>query len=107
MMKDWPVGILTLTIWAYWGTVFLLVFLKRIRHGQGAGVIPRQRWEKRLWLVVVPVFLAWNTFPALACTLDHGPFSLPDWAVNVPAIYTIRSAAAVLGVSPPTGNGQR
>ena len=99
MIKDWPVCILTLTIWAYWGTVFLLVVVKRLRHGHGAGVIPRQRWEKRLWLGVVPVFLAWNTFPALAVCLEHGPFSLPDWAVNVSGIHTTRRVAAVVGVA--------
>lgn len=98
MPKDWPIGVLTLTIWAYWSTVFLLVFYKRIRHGQRAGVLPRQRWEKRLWFAVGPVFLAWNTFPALAAWLDQGPFSLPTWASEVPAVFVTRAVAASLGV---------
>ncbi len=98
MTIDWPVGTLTLTVWAYWSTVFLLVFYKRIRYGQRAGVVPRQRREKRLWLGVCAVFLAWNTLPALAAYLDHGPFSLPDWAVSVPAVYATRCTAAVVGV---------
>ena len=98
MAKDWPVGVLTLTIWAYWGAVILLVLYKRMRHGQRAGVLPRHRWEKRLWYGVVPVFLAWNTFPALAALLQHGPFALPAWAADVPAVYALRCAAAVVGV---------
>ena len=98
MPKDWPVSVLTLTIWAYWGTVIALVIYKRIRFGHAAGLIPRQRWEKRLWLGVVPVFLAWNTFPALAASLQDGPFSLPDWAVSVPAAYAFRCTTALLGV---------
>ncbi len=98
MAKDWPVCVLALTIWAYWSTVLLLVFVKRMRCGQGAGVIPRHRWEKRLWLGVVPVFLAWNSFPFLAASLHSGPFSLPGWASSVPAVYGVRCGAAGLGV---------
>src|SRR5437762_3607765 len=98
MARDWPLAVLTLTVWAYWGTVILLAFYKRMRYGQRAGVIPRHRWEKRLWLGVVPVFLAWNTLPVLAATLHHGPFSLPGWAGSVPLVYGFRCAAAVLGV---------
>jgi protein-S-isoprenylcysteine O-methyltransferase Ste14 len=87
-----------LTIWAYWGTVLLLAFAKRASSGHGAGVIPRHRWEKRLWLGVVPVVLAWNAFPALAASLHHGPFALPSWASSAPAVYALRCAAAALGV---------
>ena len=34
MATDWPIWALTWTIWAYWGTVILLVVYKRVRHGQ-------------------------------------------------------------------------
>ena len=61
-------------------------------------MIPRHRWEKRLWLGVVPVFLCWNSFPFLAATLRHGPFSLPEWAVSVEMVYVVRCCAAVLAV---------
>ena len=98
MANDWPVLVLTLTIWTYWGTVLLLVLYKRLRYGQGAGVIPRHRGEKRLWRGILPVFLAWNTFPLLAASLQHGPFSLPTWADSVPTVYGFRCASALLGV---------
>jgi protein-S-isoprenylcysteine O-methyltransferase Ste14 len=99
MTNDWPVLVLTLTVWAYWGTVILLVLYKRVRHGQSAGVVPRRRWEKRLWWGVVAVFLAWNTLPALAATLRHGPFALPAWAASAPAVSAARCGAAALGVA--------
>jgi protein-S-isoprenylcysteine O-methyltransferase Ste14 len=97
-MRDWPVAVVAATIWAYWGTVILLVLYKRIRYGQRAGVIPRQRFEKRLWWGIVSVFLAWNTFPILAALLAQGPFSVPAWATEMPAVQALRSAAAVLAV---------
>jgi len=98
MVRDWPAAVLTLTIWTYWSTVFLLVFYNRLRHGLRSGVIPRNRREKRLWLGVGLVFLAWNSFPSLAILLDHGPFSLPRWAVAVPGAYALRCVSAGLAV---------
>lgn len=98
MGKDWAILVLMLTVWAYWGTVIGLVLHKRLRHGQGAGVIPRRRWEKRLWLGIVPVFLAWNTLPAVAAVVRGGQFGVPPWAVGVTAVYAIRCAAAGLAV---------
>jgi protein-S-isoprenylcysteine O-methyltransferase Ste14 len=98
VIKDWPVGVVAATIWAYWGTVILLVIYKRIRYGQRAGVVPRQRFEKRLWWGIVAVFLAWNTLPILAGLLTYGPFSLPAWATNSVEVHALRSAAAVLAV---------
>jgi protein-S-isoprenylcysteine O-methyltransferase Ste14 len=98
MAMDWPISVLTLTVWSYWGTVILLVFSKRIRYGQRAGVIPRHRWEKRLWLGIVPVFLAWNSLPILAATLHHGLFRLPPVAHSLPTLYCLRCAAAALGI---------
>ncbi len=74
------------------------MFFKRIRYGQRAGVIPRHRWEKRLWLGIVPVFLAWNSLPLLAAILHHGPFRLPPGAHGLPAVYGLRCAAAGMGV---------
>jgi protein-S-isoprenylcysteine O-methyltransferase Ste14 len=97
MAKDWPVLMLTLTVWAYWATVILLVLYKRIRYGQRAGVVPRNRREKRLWLGVGPVVLAWNVLPALALWLAAGLFGVPTWA-GAPAVVAFRFAAAALGV---------
>jgi protein-S-isoprenylcysteine O-methyltransferase Ste14 len=98
MAKDWPVLVVTLTIWAYWGTVFVLVLYKRLRFGQRAGVIPRHRWEKRLWWAVAPDFLGWNLMPFLAALLDDGVFGLPGWASSVPWVRGLRFAAAGVGV---------
>lgn len=99
MARDWPISVLTLTIWVYWSTVFLLVFYKRIRHGHSAGVFPRHRSEKRLWWGVGLVFLLWNTLPYVAASLEGGLFGLPTWATTVPALYTLRSVSAVLAVT--------
>jgi len=98
MLKDWPITLVTLTIWAYWGTVILLVLYKHVRYGQKSGVIPRARWEKRLWWGIVAVWLAWNTLPFLAGFLSRGPFALPIEATEPGVVASLRWAAASVGV---------
>lgn len=98
MPRDWPAGLIALTIWAYWGTVVLLVVYRRVRHGQRSGVVPRDRQERRLWFAIVPVVLAWNVLPAVAATTRRGLFGLPHWADGMTAVFAVRSAAAALGV---------
>jgi protein-S-isoprenylcysteine O-methyltransferase Ste14 len=99
VIRDWPIALLTLTIWAYWGTVFLLVLYRRVRYGERAGVFPRKRREKRLWLAVVPVFAAWNTVPAVAAVMQGGVFGLPAWGHNVPVVFGVRAVAASVAVA--------
>ena len=86
-MRDGPAGVVAMTVWAYWSTVVLLVIYKRIRFGRGAGLLPRQRREKRLWFGIAPVVLAWNVLPILAATLSHGLFGLPRWAHGAAGLY--------------------
>ena len=63
---DWPLAILATTICVYWATVLLLVAYKRARFGQSAGLWPRRAKERRLWLIIGPVVLAWITLPLIA-----------------------------------------
>lgn len=97
-MRDGPAGVVAMTVWAYWSTVVLLVIYKRIRFGHGAGLLPRQRREKRLWFGIAPVVLAWNVLPILAATLSHGPFGLPRWAHGAIGFYG-RCGFAALAVA--------
>ena len=98
MFKDVPLFVLALTVAIYWATVVLLVLAKRLRHGRGAGVIPSQAYERRLWLLIVPVVTAWIFLPILAGKDQLPWFSLPPSAHTVTVVYGIRWAAALLAV---------
>jgi protein-S-isoprenylcysteine O-methyltransferase Ste14 len=98
MFEDLPLFLLACTVVLYWGTVALLVLAKRFRHGRSAGLLPSHSYERRLWLLIVPVVLAWVLFPILAAT-SHAPWSrLPAWASTVTVVYAIRWMAALFAV---------
>ena len=55
MFKDGPLVLLALTVAMYWATVAMLVLAKRLRHGRSAGLVPSHAYERRLWVLIVPV----------------------------------------------------
>jgi protein-S-isoprenylcysteine O-methyltransferase Ste14 len=98
VVEDLPLFLLACTVVLYWGTVMLLVLAKRLRHGHSAGLLPSDAYERRLWLLIVPVVVAWVVLPILA-TRSHSPWiSLPYWASTVAVVYAIRWMAALLAV---------
>jgi protein-S-isoprenylcysteine O-methyltransferase Ste14 len=94
---DIPLFILATTISVYWSTVLVLVVYRRLQHGHSAGVFPRQRAERRLWRLIGPVWLGWNTLPWLALTLHLPVLALPVWATDSPVVL-LRAVAALAGV---------
>jgi protein-S-isoprenylcysteine O-methyltransferase Ste14 len=97
MVKDAPLFVLALTVPGYWATVVGLAFYKRLCHGQSAGLLPRQAYERRLWLALVPVVTAWILVAVLACVGRPHWLALPRWAAG-PLPYAVRLAAAVVAV---------
>jgi protein-S-isoprenylcysteine O-methyltransferase Ste14 len=89
---------LTLTVCSYWATVALLALYKGLRHGQRAGVLPRQPFERRLWLLLVPVVAAWIALPLLAGNGRPPWVGVPAWAQDSALILAVRWAAAGLAV---------
>ena len=95
---DVPILVIASTVSAYWATVVLLVVYRRLRHGHSAGVIPRQRFERRLYRILLPVFLAWIVLPWLALSVRMPGLAVPDWATDVPVVLGIRAVAAAVAV---------
>ncbi len=93
---DFPLFVVASTISTYWATVALLVVYRRLRHGHSAGVLPRQRYERRLWRLIAPVVLAWVTLPWLGLASDVPGLALPAWASWV---FPVRAAAAAVAVA--------
>jgi protein-S-isoprenylcysteine O-methyltransferase Ste14 len=98
MFGDLPLSLLACTVLLYWGTVVLLVVAKRLRHGRSAGLLPSHAYERRLWLLIVPVVVAWILLPILAGK-SHVPWiRLPSWACTVAVVYAIRWVATLFAV---------
>jgi protein-S-isoprenylcysteine O-methyltransferase Ste14 len=98
MARDVPLLVLSTTVALYWSTIVFLVIYQRVRYRRKAGVVPKQPFERWLWLLMVPVVVSWITFPILAGKEQFFWFVLPTWATEVDSVYWVRCAAACLAV---------
>jgi protein-S-isoprenylcysteine O-methyltransferase Ste14 len=97
-MKDLPALMLSATISAYWiGVGVMIVRVRKKGTRKLSGVVPRQPLEQLLWVIWVPLVVAWVVLPYLAATRTQDP-----WAVSAfgrdPVYAAIRWAAAGCGV---------
>jgi len=97
-MGDIPLALLTATIWMYWFCVGAMIVRVRRKTRRGVGLVPEQRKERYMWLVLVPLVAAWVTLPYLAQTRTGGPLALPAFALSVPLYAALRWLAAAIGV---------
>ena len=81
-MRDAPLFIVALTICAYWLRVGAMVVRARHRQHRDVGVIPERAAERAMWLVLVPVVLAWCTLPWLALGQVQGWRAVPSFALQ-------------------------
>jgi protein-S-isoprenylcysteine O-methyltransferase Ste14 len=97
-MRDLPATVLAVTIWAYWFCVGVMIVRVRKRTRKLPGVVPKQTLERFMWVVWVPLLVAWMTLPYLAATRGQGPWALPELARD-PAYAALRWVAAAIGVA--------
>ena len=97
-MKDLPAAVLTATIWAYWLCVGVMIVRVRHQTRKQPGVVPRQGLERIMWLVWVPLVVAWLILPYLAATRGAAPWAVPEFARD-PSWTALRWAAAALAVA--------
>ena len=96
-MRDVPLAILALTIWAYWLGVAAMVIRVRKKTRTLAGAVPEDRLERRMWIVWVPVIIAWIVLPILAMQRTHWLLTLPAIAQEQP-LFQLRAAACAVAV---------
>jgi len=92
-MGDFPLVLLTATIWAYWFSVGFMIVRLRRKTRKLVGLVPEQRVERYMWLVWVPLVAAWCALPYLAQFRTEPPLGLPEFA-RLPAYAMLRWAAA-------------
>jgi len=93
-MRDLPLLAVIATVWIYWGRVGVMVVRARRRSKDLAGLVPEQLRERLMWLVWVPMVIAWISVPYLAMTHDGPPFGLPLFARSEPWYAALRWLAA-------------
>jgi protein-S-isoprenylcysteine O-methyltransferase Ste14 len=98
-MKDLPGLVLALTVACYWGCVVLLAGVRRLRHHQAVGLLPRKRNERAMWPLWVAVVLAWNVLPWLALRGHQAGPGLPALVRAAPAFQALRAAAAACALA--------
>ena len=77
-MHDIPGFLLVITIWAYWigvGVMVTHVTHKKPRH---AGLVPKLRTERLMWVIWMPVILAWLALPTAALVKSKSSWLLVD-----------------------------
>lgn len=96
-MKDLPCLVLAATVWAYWSCVVAMSIRVRRRTRKLSGIVPSQPGEQLMWLVWVPLVLAWMVLPLVAMRSSAPLWGLPDFARGLPWLAW-RWLAALLGL---------
>jgi protein-S-isoprenylcysteine O-methyltransferase Ste14 len=98
-MRDLPLLVVTLAIWAYWLRVGAMVVRARRRQHRDVGVIPERPAERAMWLVFVPLVAAWCALPGLALTHADGWLAVPSFAREGFLYPALRWVAALCAVA--------
>lgn len=94
---DLPCVVLAATVWVYWTCVGAMIIRVRRRTRKLSGIVPSQRVEQLMWIVWVPLVVAWMSLPVLAATRAAPPWGLPAFAQES-AIVALRWVAAGVGL---------
>ena len=95
---DFPALIVTATVWAYWLNVGYMAVRARRRSRDLAGLVPQQALERLMWLLWVPMVIAWMVLPLLAQTRPHSVFAVPAFARELAGYEAFRWVAAIVAV---------
>lgn len=102
-MRELPALVLGITISTYWFYVgAMVVRVSRRKRRMHQILIPVQRRERLMWIVWVPLIVAWVAMPFVASAQDPGNhpwIALPTLARSGRALVILRMAAAGVAVA--------
>lgn len=100
-MRDIPSLITGLTVVAYWICVArMIVRVSRRTRGPMSVLVPPDRFERRLWIVWIPLVALWIALPFVVRIQDpqrHPLFGLPEAAL-VGWLVAVRYVATIAGI---------
>ena len=96
-MRDLPLLIVAVAVSAYWLGVGRMVVRVRHKTRHGVGLVPQQRRERLMWLVWVPLVVAWIALPWIAQNRAEAPWAEP--VEPGPLFATVRWVAALGAVA--------
>jgi len=97
-MPDIPLVVVALTISAYWLRVGAMVVRARRKQHRDVGVIPERAAERAMWLLFVPLVVAWCALPWLGLTHAQGWLAVPAFAREAGAYAVARWLFALVAV---------
>jgi protein-S-isoprenylcysteine O-methyltransferase Ste14 len=98
-MRDIPAIVLAATIWTYWLGVGVMIHRVRRKARAREVVVPEDRLERHMWILWVPLVVAWNVLPYLAITRAHPLLAVPDFARQDTAYVVLRWLTAGCGIA--------
>ena len=97
-MRDIPLLVVALTVSAYWLRVGAMVVRARHKEHHDVGIVPERPVERLMWLVFVPLLVAWCALPWTALTHERGWLAPPPFVREGLAYPTLRFVAALVAV---------
>lgn len=89
--------VIAATVVAYWLGIGTMIVRVRRHTRKNVGVIPEQPLERVMWMLWVPLAVAWIGLSFLALSRQGSPFGLPEFA-RTAGYSTFRMVAAAVGV---------
>ena len=96
-MKDLPCIVIAATVWADWAYGGAMIVRVRRRTRKLSGIVPSQGIEQLMWIVWVPLVVAWMLLPYVAASSSSPLWRLPSVSHQMPLLM-LRWAAAAAGL---------
>ena len=88
-----------MTVWCYWFGVGAMIVRARRRTRDLAGLVPEQAFERAMFVIWIPLVIAWIVLPWLAINRTNPLFAVPRFATEEPLYAALRWLAAVIALA--------
>jgi protein-S-isoprenylcysteine O-methyltransferase Ste14 len=97
--SDLPAVLLLATIWGYWFGIGVMIVRARRKTRDLKGLVPEQSFERAMWVIWIPLVIAWIVLPWLALRRTNPLFAVPQFATEEPLYAALRWLAAATALA--------
>ena len=97
--SDVPAVLLVATIWCYWFGVGAMIVRARRKRRDLAGLVPEQSFERAMFVIWIPLVIAWIVLPWLALKSSHPLLTVPRFATDQPLYAALRWLASAVALA--------